>query len=510
MRAVFFQVALKPFAVAKKINLVSLLYNGCSLPIRFHTAMNTLPAAPLPTPSRWLPLLLAIAIFMQMLDATILNTALPKMAADLGESPLNMQSAIIAYALTLAIMMPLSGFLADRYGTRKLFLGAMVVFMVGSVLCAAASSLNMLVVARVIQGMGGAMLTPVARLTMMRAYDKSQLLSVINYAVMPALIGPVLGPVVGGYLVDYASWHWIFLLDVPIGLLGLVFALRIMPDFNAPGGHFDAIGFALFGAAAFGLSFAFELITHPGAQLFSILMALCGIAALALYWRHALHSREPLYGLDLLSVRTFRIGLVGNLFSRLGMSALPFLLPLLLQVAFGYPASVAGCMLAPLALAAIAAKPAIKPLMSRFGYRRILVANTRLIGILIMCLALPSADTPLWLLLPLLFALGAANSLQFSGMNTLTIADLRSRQASSGSSLMGVNQQLAISFGIAIGALLLQSFSHLNQGHSLHNAFRYTFVLVGLMTFASSWVFARLHPHDGDNLVHKVADDHPA
>lgn len=206
--------------------------------------MNTLPTAPLPAPSRWLPLLLAIAIFMQMLDATILNTALPKMAVDLGESPLNMQSTIIAYALTLAIMMPLSGFLADRYGTRKLFLAALVVFMVGSVLCAAASSLGMLVIARVIQGMGGAMLTPVARLTMMRAYDKSQLLNVINYAVMPALIGPVLGPVVGGYLVDYASWHWIFLLNVPIGLLGLVFALRIMPDFNCPGGHFDAIGFA--------------------------------------------------------------------------------------------------------------------------------------------------------------------------------------------------------------------------------------------------------------------------
>lgn len=457
-------------------------------------------------PARTLPLLLAIAIFMQMLDATILNTALPTMAADLGQSPLNMQSAVIAYALTLAIMMPLSGFLADRYGTRRLFLAAMVVFMAGSVLCAAAADLGTLVVARVIQGMGGAMLTPVARLTMMRAYDKSQLINVINFAVMPALIGPIVGPVVGGYLVDYASWHWIFLINLPIGLIGLLFAWRVMPDFRQPVDHFDAAGFVLFAAAAFGLSLAFELITHPHTGLFGSLMALGGLAALMLYWRHARTSSEPLYAPDLFAVRTFRIGLAGNLVSRLGLSALPFLLPLLFQVAFAYRASSAGWMLAPLALAAIAMKPAIKPLMARFGYRRVLVTNTRLIGLLIISLASLSADTPLPLQLALLFAIGAANSVQFSGMNTLTIADLRHRQASSGSSLMGVNQQLAMSFGIAIGALLLQSFSRAAWiGGDVHTAFRYTFVAIGLITFASGWVFARLHPHDGDSLIHSPA-----
>ncbi len=214
-------------------------------------------------PSRFLPLLLAIAIFMQQLDATILNTALPKMAADLGESPLNMQSTIIAYALTLALMMPLSGFLSDKVGTRKLFMSALVVFVLGSLLCAASTSLTMLIIARVVQGVGGAMLTPVARLTMLQAYDKSRLLTVMNYAVMPALIGPVLGPVVGGYLVDYMSWHWIFLLNVPIGLIGLWVTWYIMPNFSQKEGHFDGVGFVLFATAAFCVSLSLETILHP-------------------------------------------------------------------------------------------------------------------------------------------------------------------------------------------------------------------------------------------------------
>ena len=183
--------------------------------------MTTPPALPKPAPSRWLPLLLAVAIFMQMLDTTILNTALPKMALDLNESPLNMQSAVIAYALTLALLIPLSGYLADRFGTRSVFIASMGIFVLGSVLCAAAPNLSMLLVARVIQGIGGSMLVPVPRLTLLRVYDKSQLLNAINYAVMPALIGPVLGPLVGGYLVDYASWHWIFLINVPIGIAGM-------------------------------------------------------------------------------------------------------------------------------------------------------------------------------------------------------------------------------------------------------------------------------------------------
>ena len=287
-------------------------------------------------------MLLAIAIFMQMLDTTILNTALPTMALDLKESPLNMQSAIIAYALTLALLMPLSGYLADRFGTRHVFVAALGLFMLGSLMCAAAPNLPTLIIARVVQGLGGSMLTPIPRLTLMRVYEKSQLLNAINYAIMPALIGPILGPLVGGYLVEYASWHWIFLLNLPIGAIGIIAALKIMPNIKGEKGHFDIIGFLLFAAAACALSLSVEIVLHPNAILFSLLLAASGFAAFWLYWRHAAHDPAPLYAGNLFQVRTYRLGLSGNLASRLGISSVPFLLPLLFQVAFGFSASLSG------------------------------------------------------------------------------------------------------------------------------------------------------------------------
>lgn len=463
--------------------------------------MNTNIPAP---PSRWLPLLLAIAIFMQMLDTTILNTALPKMATDLNESPLNMQSAVIAYALTLAVLIPLSGYLVDRFGTKKVFIGSMALFMLGSAMCAAAPNLPMLIVARIVQGMGGSMLVPVPRLTLLRVYDKSQLLNAINYAVMPALIGPVLGPLVGGYLVEYASWHWIFLLNLPIGAIGIFTAMKIMPDVKGDKANLDLAGFLLFGASACSLSLAVELVTHPGAKVFSLLLALGSAAAMWLYWKHADHDEAPLYARNLFQVRTFRLGLAGNLISRLGISSVPFLLPLLFQVAFGFSASLSGWLIAPIALASLLTKPIVKPIIAHFGYRRVLVSNTRIVGILIMCLAIPTAQTPLWLWMILLLLVGTCNSLQFSAMNTLTIADLRPYQTGSGNSLMAVNQQLAISFGIALGALILNFLSKTSFGTAhLHSAFRYTFIYIGIITFISGWIFSGLHGHDGENLVKK-------
>ena len=463
-----------------------------------------------PPPSRWLPILLALSIFMQMLDATILNTALPKMALDLNESPLNMQSAVVSYTLTLALLTPMSGYLCDRYGTRKVFTIAMALFVGGSALAAASPNLPLLVFARVLQGMGGAMLMPVPRLVVMRAYDKTRLLSIMNFMIMPALLGPVMGPLVGGYLVEYASRHWIFLINVPIGLLGIVLTPRLMPDFHAPDGerpHFDALGFLMFSSGAVSLSLAVEMLNHPGAGLFAGLCAVFGILALIFYRRHAIADPQALYTPDLLKVRTFRLGVLGNMISRLGMASVPFLLPLLLQVAFGRSASLAGWVLAPIALGALLTKPIVKPLITRFSYRHVLIWNTRLIGLMIMSLALPDAETPLWLLIPLLFAMGICNSLQYSSMNTLTISDLRPYQAGSGTSLMAVNQQLSISVGIALGALLLNWFSGSAHTHSsqLADAFDQTFLIIGAITFCSSWVFTRLHPHDGSSLVAKKA-----
>lgn len=458
-------------------------------------------------PSKFLPTLLAIAVFMQMLDATILNTALPKIATDLHESPLNMQSTIIAYALTLAVFMPLSGYLSDRFGTRKVFIVAMGLFTLGSLLSASSTSLMMLVGARIVQGLGGSMLMPVPRLVVMRAYPKDRLLSVMNYIVTPALIGPVLGPLVGGYLVDYASWHWIFLINIPIGLLAIFIAFKVMPDFHAPDKstlHLDKLGFFLFIGGAVGLTLAVENITRAnGAPLAGISFVL-GVACLIGYLQHAKRDKNALYAPNLFQVRTYRLGQLGSLVSRLGMSAVPFLLPLLLQLAFHRSAAVSGWLLAPIALAAMLGKMTVESIIQHVGYRRVLIINTRIIGLLIMMLAIPTINTPLWLLLPLLFALGVCNSIQFTAMNTLALADLRDWQMGSGNSLLSVNQQLSISFGIAIGALLLNLFS---KNHilteTLHGAFCETFIVIGTITFASSWIFTRLHKSDGDNLMHK-------
>ncbi len=237
---------------------------------------------------------------------------------------------------------------------------------------------------------------------------------------------------------------------------------------------------------------------------FSLLLIIGSAAAMWLYWKHADRDEAPLYARNLFQVRTFRLGLAGNLFSRLGISSVPFLLPLLFQVAFGFSASLSGWLIAPIALASLLTKPIVKPVIAHFGYRRVLVANTRIVGLLIMCLAIPNADTPLWLWMMLLLLVGTCNSLQFSAMNTLTIADLRPYQTGSGNSLMAVNQQLAISFGIALGALILNFLTKSSIGiANLHNAFRYTFIYIGAITFISGWIFLGLHGHDGENLVKK-------
>lgn len=441
---------------------------------------------------------------MQMLDTTILNTALPMMALDLQQSPLNMQTAVIAYALTLALLMPLSGWLCDRFGTRKVIFVSLWIFVLGSVLCAAAPNLPLLVLGRVVQGVGGAILTAAPRLVMIKAYAKSDLLRIINFIIMPALIGPIIGPILGGYLAEYVSWHWIFLINVPIGALAAWLTLLILPDFRVSGSlkpHFDKWGFILFGGGAVGMTLAMELAHRPNALWWSGTVAMTACAAWWGYCRHAKRSPQPLYGLDLFQIRTFRLGLWGNLVSRLGISAMPFLLPLLLQVGFGHRASVAGLALAPVALAAIVVKPYVAPLMSRFGYRRVLSWNTRMIGVMIVALGCLPSDLPLLWIVPQLFLLGACNSIQFSGMNSITIADLRERQNSSGTSLMAVNQQLAVSLGIALGATVLQLFTQQLGGERIHDAFRYTLWSVGACTFVSSWIFARLHWRDGANLI---------
>ena len=452
-----------------------------------------------PTQEKYLPYVLAVALFMQILDATILNTSLPQMAEALGESPLKMQWAVISYALTLAIFIPISGFLADKYGTRKVFLSAIIIFSIGSLMCAISPTLDILIGSRIVQGIGGAMMTPVARLILVKSYPRNKLLTVMNFAVIPALIAPLVGPVLGGYIVQYFSWHWIFLINIPMGLLGFVMGIKLVPALFEDAKHLDWAGFALFAGAACGFTLAVEFGSQSGRGLYGLLLALIASALIGAYVWHAKRRQAPLFPLSLFKVRTFRIGIVGNLFTRLGISAVPFLLPLLLQVVFKYSPSQAGWLLAPIAVGAIGIKPWVSKIIQRYSYRKVLVANTILLGILIIVLA-QFNDPSYWIwFIPILVIMGACNSMQFSAMNTLTIGDLEGTQTSSGNSLMAVNQQLAIGFGIAFGAAMLNLLRERMELDMLM-AFQTTYWILGIITILSGLQFVRLQPKDGDGL----------
>jgi EmrB/QacA subfamily drug resistance transporter len=452
-----------------------------------------------PSQAKFLPYVLAVALFMQILDATILNTALPEMALALGESPLKMQWAVISYALTLAIFIPISGFMADKYGTRKVFLSAIVLFSIGSIFCAMSPSLDILVASRILQGIGGAMMTPVARLILVKSYPRNQLLTVMNFAVIPALIAPLVGPLVGGYLVQYASWHWIFLINVPMGILGMIIGFKLVPDLREAAGKLDWLGFGLFAIAAGLLTLAVELLSKPDKALWGVSLVAIGISLLLMYARHARKATNPIFPLSLFDIRTFRIGITGNLFTRLGISAVPYLMPLLLQVAFKYTPSQAGWLLTPIAVGAMGIKPWVSKIIQRFSYRKVLVINTTVLGTLIILLAQLDASMPWYYIAPLLVVMGACNSMQFSAMNTITIGDLKGSQTSSGNSLMAVNQQLAVSFGIAFGAAILTVFSD-RLNFEIISAFHATYYVLGVITIISGLSFLRLKPEDGRGL----------
>ncbi|WP_312752217.1 DHA2 family efflux MFS transporter permease subunit [Psychrobacter sanguinis] len=452
-----------------------------------------------PSQAKFLPYVLAVALFMQILDATILNTALPEMALALGESPLKMQWAVISYALTLAIFIPISGFMADKYGTRKVFLSAIVLFSIGSIFCAMSPSLNILVASRILQGIGGAMMTPVARLILVKSYPRNQLLTVMNFAVIPALIAPLVGPLVGGYLVQYASWHWIFLINVPMGILGMIIGFKLVPDLREAAGKLDWLGFGLFAIAAGLLTLAVELLSKPDKALWGVSLVAIGISLLLMYAHHARKATNPIFPLSLFDIRTFRIGITGNFFTRLGISAVPYLMPLLLQVAFKYTPSQAGWLLTPIAVGAMGIKPWVSKIIQRFSYRKVLVINTTVLGTLIILLAQLDASMPWYYIAPLLVVMGACNSMQFSAMNTITIGDLEGSQTSSGNSLMAVNQQLAVSFGIAFGAAILTVFSD-RLNFEIISAFHATYYVLGVITIISGLSFLRLKPEDGRGL----------
>jgi EmrB/QacA subfamily drug resistance transporter len=447
-----------------------------------------------------IPLIVACALFMENLDSTALSTALPAIAADLGESPLRLSLAITSYLFSLAVFIPISGWVADRFGARRVFRLAIAVFVVGSILCGLSTSIWHLVLARTLQGMGGAMMVPVGRLVLLRSVAKADLVRAMAWLTMPALIGPMLGPPVGGFITTYVDWRWIFWINVPIGVLGIVLASLFIPNLREERPPpLDLLGFLLSAVGLLGLVFGFETIGRGLVPTSTALLLLAvGIAGIGLYVLHAARTPHPVIDLALLGLPTFRASIVGGCLFRIGIGAVPFLLPLMLQAGFGLSAFNSGMLTFAAAAGAIAMKLTAAPILKRFGFKRVLIVNGLLSAVFLAINGLFEPSTPHLLILCVLLAGGFFRSLQFTGINTLAYADIERNQLSRATSFASMMQQLSLSVGIGIGALLLHLVVDARGGvHLAAGDFAPAFFTVALVAALSVLAYVPLSPDAG-------------
>jgi EmrB/QacA subfamily drug resistance transporter len=458
---------------------------------------------------RLLPWLVAVAFFMESLDTTILNTAVPAIAKALAVAPLSMKAVLSSYTLSLAVFIPISGWMADRFGTRRVFSSAIGLFTLGSLLCGISSDIHLLVACRILQGCGGAMMLPVGRLTMVRTFAKSELIRAMSFVAIPGLIGPMLGPIAGGLIAGYVHWRLIFFVNIPIGLVGLYLVYRHLPDYREEQSPpLDTLGFILFGCGIALLSYVLEVFgehTLSGRAMLGLLVT--SAVSLTGYGLWATRTKFPLLRLTLFRTRTFRAAVSGSFFTRLGIGGIPFLFPLLYQVGLGFTPIQSGLLMMPQALAAMSLKLAMPGILRRFGYRRVLISNTVILGVLIALFATIGEGTPVWLIVAQAFVFGFFTSLQYTSMNTLAYADVTEEQTSSASTIASTMQQMSISFGVAMASLAAALFvpdrfatsaSEMVQG--IHQAF----LVLGELTILSAVVFRELKDDDGDTVsLHK-------
>ncbi|WP_409269725.1 DHA2 family efflux MFS transporter permease subunit [Massilia sp. BHUDP2] len=457
------------------------------------------------TIKRYLPWLVATALFMEHLDATVVNTAIPSIAASLQVTPLSLKSVVTSYILGLAVGIPLSGWMADRFGTRRVFFTAISTFTIASILCGLSVNAQMMTAARLLQGLGGAMMMPVGRLAIVRTFPKSELLAAMNFVIIPALIGPLLGPTVGGLIVHWTTWRMIFFINVPVGLAALYLVWKHMPDYR---GHekrpLDVIGLVLFSSGTAILSWLLEVFgEHTLDALTAALLLALSLGLLGTYAWHALRIKHPLLRLTLFKVRTFRISVAGGFLTRLGVGALPFLLPLLYQLGLGLPAWQSGLLMMPSAAAAMGMKMFAPRLLARFGYRQVLTVNTVLIGLTISMFTLVGPGTPFYVIVAISLAQGFFNSLQFSSMNTLAYADIEPQDTSMASTMSSSFQQLSMSFGLAAGSIVTAWFLGpvaQDNREQVAQALHHGFATLAILTLLSSVVFWRLRRNDGDSI----------
>jgi EmrB/QacA subfamily drug resistance transporter len=453
------------------------------------------------TSKRLLPWLVAVAFFMESLDTTILNTAVPTIAAALKVAPLSMKAVLSSYTLSLAVFIPISGWMADRFGTRRVFASAIGLFTFGSFLCGISTNIHELVACRVLQGCGGAMMVPVGRLTIVRTFAKSELIRAMSFVAIPGLIGPMLGPIAGGLIVAYLHWRVIFFVNLPIGLIGLFLVYLHLPDYREESNPLDFVGLILFGSGIALLSYVLEVFGEHTLGTGQIL-GLLAISILLLigYGLHASKTEFPLLALTLFRIRTFRAAVSGSFFTRLGIGGIPFILPLLYQVGLGFSPIQSGLLMMPQAIAAMSLKMTMPRILTRFGYRGVLISNTVMLGLLIALFATIGTGTPVWIMVALAFSFGFFSSLQYTSMNTLVYADVTEQQASGASSIASTMQQMSMSFGVAWASLVTGFFIpdrfHSSAPQMIHGIHSAVFVLGGI-TVLSTIVFSELKNTDG-------------
>ncbi|HVE38252.1 MAG TPA: DHA2 family efflux MFS transporter permease subunit [Planctomycetota bacterium] len=458
-----------------------------------------------PQAPRFLPWLAAIALFMENLDTTIINTAIPTMSTSLDVAPLRLKSVLTSYTLSLAVFIPISGWLADRFGTRKVFGMAILLFLLGSLFCGLSTTIPFLVASRILQGAGGAMMTPVGRLALVRSFPRSQMIATLNFVLLPALIGPLLGPFLGGLIVHWFHWRVIFFINIPFALLGLALVPKQMPDFRADApSPLDAWGFVLFGIGIALLSYVLEVFGEhrlSGAWMGAFLVA--AAVFLAAYGVHARRAPAPMLDLGLFRLRSFRVAVIGGFLTRLGVGGTPFLLPLLYQIGMGFPAWQAGLLTMPQAAAAMAMRVVNRPILAAFGHKRVLLANTAILAVTLMAFSRVGPGTPIAWIVALSFVQGFLSSLQFTSANTLVYANVEDERASRASSISSTGQQLALSFGVATASLLTAWFlggTDRGDPGRLVPAIHLAFWALGGFTLLSGALFATLHPDDGRSI----------
>jgi EmrB/QacA subfamily drug resistance transporter len=464
------------------------------------------------SPKRIVPLIVAVALFMENMDSTVIATSLPAIAADIGTNPLALKLAVTSYLLSLAVFIPVSGWTADRFGARTVFRAAIAVFMIGSIGCALSGSLTQFVAARILEGMGGAMMSPVARLILVRSVDRRELINAMIWVTLPALIGPLIGPALGGFITTYFSWHWIFLINIPIGLTGIVLATIFIEDVRAATPDpFDPVGWGLSSVGIGGLVFGGSMLGLNFLPTWIVVaLIIVGAVATFAYVRHARRTPTPVLDLSLLKIPTMRAAVLGGFIYRSGIGAMPFLLPLLLQLGFNLTPFQSGLITLSNVVGAMGMKTVIPIILRRYGFRRVLVVNALVSATLVATCATFTPGVSFAWIVGILVVGGFFRSLEFISLNTIAYADIDHRYMSRATSLVAVAQQVSISVGVAIGALAVD-LTLWARGRTTITAadFQPAFIAIAVISACAFFVFWRMPADAGAELARRTPGPNP-